>query len=526
MIRVRHRRGGPWWAARVRPGDDRGSLVFALLASFIGMGLAAVLTPIIVTQWTSTTVDDNHASALGAAQAGLEVAFGQINAAASVVSGTRVGDVTKLPCGPLTGTVSTGNGSSYSVKINYFATDPSGTYFTSSDAAIDAADIPCSSGSGTATTPGFALLRAQGSPSSSQTSRTLVATYTFRLGAANLPGGLIHVFQDPGGPDLCFDAGTGNPAPGTALHMQLCSPGAPQQSFAYNPDLTLQLVSSKTASKPQGLCLDAGGYPHKAGALVLLQYCGTTTQPQQQWSLNTDSNFQGTASNGKDVDSSCFNVQSPNTPGSLVVLGTTQTNGCEGSLYNNPDVEAFSPEASVGAGAAGAATGQVVNYDQFGRCLDVTNLDPNSTFLISWPCKQSPDPTKLDWNQLWNLPSFPAGAVQSSPGHITTTTNNTTYCLLSPLSTASGTYVVVKPCSGATTAAYNWTVYGDTGRYATSYVIKDSAGNCMAPSPTDMWDNGSYQTSKIIMAACDGSDLQKWNAPAQDPHPLGNIGER
>ena len=50
-----------------------------------------------------------------------------------------------------------------------------------------------------------------------------------------------------------------------------------------------------------------------------------------------------------------------------------------------------------------AATGQLVNYQQFSRCLDVTNHLWNSDYMIVWFCKQAPDGT-VPWNQKWTLP--------------------------------------------------------------------------------------------------------------------------
>ena len=77
------------------------------------------------------------------------------------------------------------------------------------------------------------------------------------------------------------------------------------------------------------------------------------------------------------------------TPGEHV-LGVVLGNGnnCRRS-YDN--IQNWAPDAAVGAGAAGPLTTQIVNFSQFGRCIDVTNQDVTSTFLIVWPCKQAPN---------------------------------------------------------------------------------------------------------------------------------------
>lgn len=520
---------------RIRWRDDQGSLVMALLVAFIGIAMVTMLLPVMLTQRGATSIDDQHAGALSAAQGGLDATFGQINASADVVAGTRVGNPGKLPCGPVTGTVSsagTGLDGTYRVLVDYFTADPTGLYYDSSTHTYDntaiahaSTHISCVAGSGTGTViPSYALLRSQGAQSSTAPARMLVATYKFRLGNANVPGGLIHVFQVSGSQDLCIDAGS-SPSPGTRVQMRPCSAGSVQQQFAYSQTLTLVLTSSRSTTYPNGLCLDAGPVPHTTGTSVVLQQCAATTQPRQQWSYNGKANFEGTA-DGQTSDGYCFNVQSPNVSGSYLVLGSTGTSTC-GQPYD--DVESFSPDASVGAGMASAGTGQLVNYQQFGRCLDVTQGHPTATFLIAWPCKQSPDPSKLSWNELWDLPAF-SSPTSAQPGHVTTTDSKdsptTAYCLDSPLSTASGMYVTVTACSGAPAANTSWRVYGDTGTFATSYVIKDSAGYCLAPSTTDFFVNGSSNVSKIVMAVCDGSALQKWNAPADVTSTLTNIGER
>ena len=84
-------------------------------------------------------------------------------------------------------------------------------------------------------------------------------------------------------------------------------------------------------------------------------------------------------------------------PGSHIVLVTAVV--ASATQYDN--IKDLAPDAAVGAGAAGASSGQLVNFNQFGRCLDVTNQDVTSAYLIAWPCKQAPDPTNVAWNQRW-----------------------------------------------------------------------------------------------------------------------------
>jgi hypothetical protein len=237
--------------------------------------------------------------------------------------------------------------------------------------------------------------------------------------------------------------------------------------------------------------------------------------------------FAGTNTTGTAMDSYCIVVQSPNVSGSQLVLSTA----CAGA-YDN--VHSFSPDKAVGAGMASATYGQLVNYNQFGRCMDVTGGKVNYGYLIAWPCKQDPNPANVSWNQRWTTPALPSGqdglSTNVATGTITTTKSPTTYCLTSPLSTAVGQYPQTLTCTGGSNQ--QWTVYGKTDSYATSYQIKDSSGLCLLPrddtySPPDWFQTVNY-ISKIYVAACDGSTLQKWNADKNvlSAVPLKDVAEK
>src|SRR5207248_2932537 len=105
-----------------------------------------------------------------------------------------------------------------------------------------------------------------------------------------------------------------------------CDPGSDQQRFAYQSNLTLVLVASRSTAGPLGMCLDAAP-PHTAGRVVQVQPCATTTRAQQQWTFDGYGNLAGTA-DGTTPDGSCLNVQTPGAVGSFVVLGTTGAATC------------------------------------------------------------------------------------------------------------------------------------------------------------------------------------------------------
>jgi hypothetical protein len=489
--------------------DDRGSMPMALLLTLVGTSLSALLVPMVVTQVGTTREDAQRVHALHAAEAGLDVALSHIRAA---VDASGNGVMASLPCGPFTGRVGVAGTARYQVSVDYLPSDPRGQ----SSAWVTTNRIRCVAGAGTITTPVFALLRADGTDratgafGTSESGRTLAATYTFQTTTANVSGGLVHVYRTSGA-DLCLDAGSASPAPGANLQVKTCDPTSDAQKFAYQSNLTLVLVSSKTSMVPLGRCLDAGS-PHVANNPVQFQACPAVTTPRQQWSINDSSNFEGTT-DGVTLDGYCLNVQTPGLAGSFVVLGSVAAGRCRAAYDTR---QTFLPEAAVGAGAAGPAAGQVVNYNQFGRCLDVTEQNVAFAYMIVWPCKQAPNPANVSWNQKWALPAL--GGAQSATGKITTNPG-TLYCLRSPGSVNPGQYVTTVACPGPSTPANaSWTVYGNTGNYATSYRIQDSFGYCLSATnpdavPADLYPNG-LRTSKVVVATCDGSTMQKWNAPA------------
>ncbi len=500
---------------------DTGSLAIALLLTLVGVMLSALMVPVVLTQIGSTRTDVRRIHALNAAQAGLDVALGHIRAANDGVGG---GVRASLPCGPLSGRASVGGTARYQVTIDYLAVDPVGQ----PDSWVAANRISCVAGAGAFTTPGYALLRSQGTDQptgsiASAPSRYLRATYRFH----NFLGGLIHVGLGSSSTDLCLDAGSSSPASGTNLGLQPCSTGSPQQRFAYMMNLTLVLVASKTPVLPLGMCLDAGE-PHEEGDGIQLQPCAVVTQPRQQW-IHDSTNFEGTE-DGTTPDGFCFTAQSPDTPGSVVVLGRAHGSVCQGG--DEPHLM-FLPEAAAGAGAAGVASGQLVSFNQYGRCLKAPEQNVHSGLVFSSPCTQAPDPANVPWNQKWALPPLPAGSVRGIGPITTTQPSGAPYCLQSPGSTGSGDYVRYEECpAGAPPPNMTWTVYTNTGSYATSYRVEDGYGYCLAPEdptgrPPELYPQGEPAT-KVVVVACTGATLQKWNAPPTflSSLPLKDVGER
>ncbi|GAA0559401.1 hypothetical protein GCM10010172_48100 [Paractinoplanes ferrugineus] len=509
---------------RIKPVDDRGSLPMALLLTLVGMTLSATMATMVISAVRASSYGIRRGLDLHAAQAGLEVARAQVRGAVKPGTvmdddGDYAGFNGMLPCGPLTGFVDAAQTMRYAVTIAYYQTDPQDM----SDADLTAKKVTCTGLQAPAKVPAFALFTSTGNIVGQTQSRTLTGTYIVHTSNANISGGLIHIYRAANSSvtDLCVDAGSGNPPAGYKVTMQPCSAGKVSQSWAYTSLLQIQLVSSQNPDHVDGLCLDSA-IPHAANGYVYMALCKTPAGANsfsQAWSFNDSANLMGSKPDGSDIDSFCFNVTAAATPGAQIYL---QSN-CNKS-YDN--VQTFSADANVGAGAASSDTnralGQLINYAQFGRCLDDTGKNINATNMIAWPCKQNPNPNKVSWNQRY-MPekSLPAGKGGQPDNKIKTVIKTSTtlaapwYCLQSPLATSVGSYVTTKLCVDGQ-ANQQWTIYGRTDQYATSYIYVDSAGYCLQPRAPNASPPDLYQTvnsiSKIYVAKCDGNTLQKWNA--------------
>jgi hypothetical protein len=482
----------------------------AMLLTTVVMTLGVVMVPVVVRQTHSTATVAIRSSAIEASQSGMDAALGQLRAAGN--------DFRKLPPCELDG----GADDRYHVTIKYYGMVAGAT----KDLGCPPSDVPVTAQLTVTGTSG---------PNAGQdekNTRTLQATYTFRTTNENISGGNIRLDQ-PTSPYLCMDAGsTRKPAAGAAVTMEECyrtrdSTGklvytvSSDQRFAYNESLNIKLVKSESPAAPDGMCLDAP-MPRTSGDTVVFKPC-LGRVARQQWSLDNSSNFRST-SDGINLDSFCLNLSPAGTAGGKLVIG-----GCGGTANQR----VFRPQAAVGAGMASSATGQLINFKQFSRCLDVTNHDVNMSYMIVWFCKQAPN-GDVSWNQRWTLPPLAVGQAAATAERIRTTgTSSPGVCLRSPRTTVATKHVTVTACPATgvlTDESLKWRMYGDTGAYATSYTVLDVDGNCL--TPTDLTvsspDTHGDGTAKAKVARCDGSLLQKWNAPANltNPNTLSNTVEK
>jgi len=493
--------------ARADRGDD-GSLPAAVLLIVVATSLSAVLMTSFLGQVAASTSGQDRLHALNAAEAGIDAALAQLRAG---VDATGAGDPARLPPCQLTGALTQGSGSTqspYSVVITY--QNASGaTLSTCPPNSIPATARLQSTGAGVA--GGALTVGARGT-------RTITATYTFRTTNTNIPGGLVRVSTN----DLCLDAGAVLPPPaGTRVRVDTCQSGAARQRFAYDEKLRLRLVD---ANDPTGLGMCVTGDANVLDSNVTFAACVTGSRTQV-WSLDDSSRFRGLRSPANTTPHRCLTVEPP-----VVATAGVIVSACGGGI------QTLRPDDEVGAGRAGdenerLITGQIVNYEQFGRCLDVTNFVWDSDYMIAWFCKQEPAPAIVRWNQRWITPAI--GATDRIMTVNDELLGRPTYCLRSPGNTDPQSFVTLATCTAAGALAQNlrWTMYGDTGNYATSYQVVDGYGYCLAPTDLTNTYAGSRHsdgTAKVKVEVCNGSDLQKWNArpDLKDPSPLTNVVEK
>ncbi|MEV8505167.1 ricin-type beta-trefoil lectin domain protein [Actinoplanes sp. NPDC051475] len=495
------------------PHRDDGSMPMAILVSIIAMGLSTAVAPLIVTSITSTQTVGERTESINAANDGLDAAMAQMRAAATAAG---AGVLTALPPCEITGAESA-DGLRYRVKITYYGlpVDPDDES-TAKPMSCPPTDVPTRAvvtvtGTGS---DGAPLVEGSGD------TRTIEATYRFQRNVENVSGGAIRL-ASPTTDQLCMDSGS-DPEPGTGVFLKVCkNGGSSEQRFSYTKDLNIKLMASESVDWPNGLCVDAPT-PHKlkAPTAVYFQEC-LGRQARQQWSLDNGSRFEGTT-DGVNMDSYCLNAGTPGTAGPIVI------GDCSGDLGTS----VFRPDPSAGAGGASSDTGQLVNFKQFSRCLDVTNFKVDSLYMIVWFCKQAPD-GNVAWNQQWHIPAAATSKASAKAGQIRTSgTGNPGYCLKRP--DVPGGLVTVKACSPSNDdnppADLAWTVYGDTGYSVLNYSIVDSSGTyCLTPTDLTVANPETHSdgTAKVRTALCTSSHLQKWNAPPtyDRPKALSNTRE-
>jgi len=496
-------------------GDRGVALMSVMLFMILLSGMSLVLLSVILGQLGPAFAAQKATKTVYAAQGGLQAALGVLRTAASApdASGKVYGALNLLPC-QISGSIDGASGDvSYTVDVSYYLTDPTGQ--TDVWLAQAANKLPCASPGGLSTQPKFAYLTSRGTGvamagrSAAEGNRAVAAIYKFQVSNVNIPSGRILDFAKTNCLQAQLVGGVVKAGSEVRILPVANCTNPERELWIYGPTYQLQLASSVEAGTP--LCISGPADVGVASQKVTLVACATAATPmgvryKQLWSWVGSHTWAG-QTNPPSKDPSSFCLSSLTEAGDKFLSVMTPCTG----------PERFAPSLSVGSGAAGKTTNQIVNYKEFGRCVDVTDEHDWETFMIVYPCKQDPATTNgayVNWNHKWyyNEPTTGSSLTQTVTIKTSNAANAATKCLLTPDNTLTGKYVTFADCAsaGAIKDRQRWTRVNDTGVYADSFLFKDFFGRCMTADSTDQYQSN---WSKITVVACDASLGQKWNAP-------------
>ncbi|WP_185740573.1 ricin-type beta-trefoil lectin domain protein [Homoserinimonas aerilata] len=490
-----------------RPREQGMALMSTILFMIMLSGLSLVLLSVILGQIGPAYVAQKGTKTVYAAQAGLQSALGSLRSSSSVDAlGDVYGDIGKLPC-TIQGDVDGADDSvQYEVQIRYYLDDPTGK----NDTWLETHKLNCVPGLGISQQPNFSYVVSRGSATSDPGlsddagNRAVAAVYQFKVTNENIPGGHIYDFNKT----TCIEAVPSGAGGVVKVNDKVrfvsgsaCTDDKDLQKWIYDTDWQIKLAIT-TADDQPGLCI-TGPTSGNSSQDVQLQTCRTdATRYNQLWSWEGSHTWVGQKNPISDGTSDWCMSRADSKAGSYYYL-QVKRGGCT----------TFAPDPAAGAGAASYDTNQVVNYEQFGRCLDVTGGQINSTYMIAYPCKQDPrgGTAGINWNHKWSYQEPDEGQTSRLDQQIfvkVNNDNNQKRCLETP--SGAGKYPVFKTCN-SNSAAQKWDRVYDTGEYSGSYLFIDRDGRCLSADPSDRHDN---VWAKITVATCNASELQKWNAPA------------
>jgi len=312
-------------------------------------------------------------------------------------------------------------------------------------------------------------------------------------------------------------------------------------------------VNSKPVAALVNCSDDTGTYVSGGTSYVMLASQASMLWGFEEWSswFNSSTGTPYCLYNGGNAPNSAVSPDNLNRSST----STTAASGQYLSVYssakstdfsdsNRPDVTcggtygqsgwAFDPEPKVGAGAAGATMSMLVNFAQFGRCGDWHGA---STYTIAFPCKQDPnfhpgDPSGAVYNQRWSYDE------PIDPQYVGTTrismtdSSGNTECLAPNAATSTyggKQYALVQfSTANCSNSRSLWTRQTWTGHVETSYIfINTVTKQCLQTDPvlTSNAIDSTYQSfgtlSVLTTTFCNGSAVQKWNAPADLPLEVG-----
>lgn len=480
-------------------GDGGAAMMMTMLFILFVGGLMLVLLGVLLNQASPLKFTQSSTRSIYAAQAGIQSGLSVLRSNTRTVgtgpSKVTYGDPAALPKTRLTGTVDGVSGSalSYSVDFFYYKQNPSGKsadWLTNN--AMKPADLSVSN------QPTYARIEATGTDTSTGTarSRKIAAIYAFNTTNVNIPGGMI---VKSGGTTCLKASGTTAGSTISMVPSASCNDDT-RDLWVYDTDYKIKLAS--TIKSANVLCITGAPWAKAAGTVTTtLQTCAASNDAapgNQLWSWD---DAQSWAAQKQDTTSGRSGRWLSLDKDVLVEIATKP-----GGVFN--------PAPAVGPGGASYATHQVVNYREFGRCMDVTDTDINKSWMIVYPCKQDPRPSGADilWNHKWYYTEPAAPLTTNSPEKIKVYVNNKTeYCLTASDDLANNTDVTFKACTNGMNARQTFVRNNETNNTISSWTFQldGDRTKCLAAVP-----QAGYAWSHIRLVTCDGSTAQKWNAPA------------
>ena len=481
-----------------RPRDEGAAMLMSLVFTLFAGGVMLVLLAVLLSQMQSIKFAQKNTRTGYAAQAGIQAALSVLRSNTKVVhvggaAGTY-GDPAALPA-TLTGNVdgAAGGDLTYTVSLQYFLLSPSGR----NDAWIAANKLPVPLSSDPSAQPKYVRIVSEGHDAAIADlgadvgDRVISALYTFTTTNINVAGGLIRSTDRT----RCLRASSASTgATMTMVSIASCNDDI-RDLWVYDTDYRLKLASTLGSSTV--LCITGRAWSSSTSTVnATLRPCAPTNAAafgNQLWSW--------------DAPESWIGQNAANTARSNRWLGLSGTSPVI-LVEKTGSAKLFDPAPSVGAGAASHFTNQIVNYAEFGRCMDVTEENISKPYMIVFPCKQDPTGTgaNLLWNHKWTYAEPPGAAVVGVAQDIRVVRSGLGYCLTRQTS-ASNTDVRFVLCTSSHDKFIRSTSTGDP---LTSYTFRLAAdpSRCLAavPEPGQQW-------SHIRLVPCNGSSAQKWNAP-------------
>ncbi|MGC4174065.1 hypothetical protein [Demequina sp.] len=502
--------------------DDSGvALLSVILLMTVLAMFAMIVLSLVISQVTPTLYTNKSSRTIVAAQAGIDSAVAQFrNATTKDVSGAWMGDIHKLPC-TVTGTVDgTGGEAHYSATVSYFVEDPDGK----NDAWKASNKLPCFTGTGVngglKKVPHFAIITSEGFDDTAtvivdRADRVIQAAYTFQLTTRKMSGGMV-LDTDSAFCLVADSAAVNSQIKYQAASSAACADQTDLNSWSWRDDYMIHLTSTDRDGKIP-LCWSGRNTANATPVAMTLQKCDTGSADPlgQRFSWTGSYTWRGqNAANTAYANSYIVNSDNHVDAGDRLSVANTVT------------YASLQPLSAVGKGNASYATNQVVNQNQFGRCLDVTNQSIGYSYMITYPCKQDPTGSGgFDWNHKWYY-AEPGENIESVQTTVTVKENNTTtYCLTSTESTGlsgspgngtNNSYRFPKFNSNCSSDAAKWTRYGYNSDPALAYTIRDKWNRCLSASDLKISadTSGAKNWTAVIVATCNASDeKQKWNVP-------------